>query len=152
MVNRVLPVLVDLQRPQLLPLRTHDLLKIFLWNISLPINPLRQHNSIFTLEKLHPLPQTLLQIQINKHITTIPHPTDDSLLSQQTRRKMDMIPLHALQALWVLEDGLPGCVIGAVDDGGVFGGGSYGSHFHLNSLDAVTLICSYEVFGTFGGF
>ena len=65
---------------------------------------------------------------------------------------MNMISHHALEALRVLEDGLPGGVICPMNDSGVVGSGSYGSHFDLNGLNAMALVCSDEVFGTFGRF
>lgn len=65
---------------------------------------------------------------------------------------MNMISLHALEALRVLENGLPGGAICTMNDGWVVGSGSYGSHFDLNGLNAVALVCSDEVFGAFGRF
>ena len=105
-----------------------------------------------TLEKLDPILKTLLQIQINQHRTTIPHPTDNAILAQQSRRKMDMISLHPLQALGIIRDGLPGSGIGPVNDGGIIRCGENGRHFHLNGFNTVSLVCPDKFFWSIGGF
>ena len=118
----------------------------------MPLNSLGQHHAILTLEKLDARLQSFGHIQVNKNCTAMTHPTDYTILPQQTRRKMNVITIHPTQALGVLGNEVPGFVICAMDDIWVVSCGGNGRHFDFDGFDAVALVCTDEIFRALGGF
>lgn len=64
---------------------------------------------------------------------------------------MDVIAVHAAQALGVLGNEVPGLEVCAVDDGGVFRRRGDWRHFDFDGFDAVALVCADKVLGTLWG-